>query len=170
MSPGKGKFSTIFNALGKVLNFVIFILMALIVIIVFTNVICRYFIGSAIAWSEEVSRFMLIWLSFLGAILAYIRDEHLGLDIVVKKLSVKAAAIVGIITDLLIVYALWLIISGGYSLAQQSMDWLSPATSTPYGYVYLAVPICGWVMLLQTCFKIAHHVKKLITGKEELPC
>ena len=158
---------TVFQLLETILKYVIFLFMAFIVVLVFSNVISRYFLGAAIAWSEEISRFLLIWMAFFGTILAYIRDEHLGLDLVVKKLPPRAAAAVGIVAHLLIAYALWLIINGGYDLAMRSMDWLSPATSTSYGLIYLVVPVTCAVMVLQTAFKIARFVKQLLRGNAE---
>ncbi len=59
------------------------LLPGLMVIIVFSNVVARYFLNSSLAWSEEISRFMLIWLAFLGSYLAFVRNEHLGLDLLV---------------------------------------------------------------------------------------
>ena len=146
----------------KTIKYAVAILLVCMVIIVFSNVISRYFLKAALAWSEEVSRFMFIWLVFLGAVLAYQSNEHLGLDLITKKLPKKIGLVVAIICDLIVMYALFLITVGGQDLAIQSWKWLSPATSVSYGIVYLIVPICGGLMLLQTVLKLYYHVKKLI--------
>ncbi|GEA15707.1 putative TRAP transporter small permease protein [Moorella sp. E308F] len=162
----------------KILQYTIIILLSGMVIVVFFNVIGRYFLNAAIAWSEEVSRFMLIWLVFLGAILAYINDEHLGLDIVVKSIPKKAAKVIAVIADLLVLYAITIILKGGYSITMESWDWTSPAAAIPYAYVYLIVPISGAILFLQTILKIIYHIKALfmreasdkVQGKEGVSC
>lgn len=147
----------------KLIKYAVAILLTGMVVVVFSNVVSRYFLKIAIAWSEEVSRFMFIWLVFLSAILAYANDEHLGLDILGKKLPEKIGQVVAVICDLIVMYALYLLTAGGQDLAVQSWKWLSPATSFSYGIVYLVVPICGGLMLLQTLLKLYYHVKKIVS-------
>ena len=154
------------NLLSKVLNLIISILLSLMVIIVFSNVIGRYFLHSALAWSEEISRFLFIWMVLFGSILAYVNDEHLGLDLLVRSLPVKAAQGVAVIADILILYAISLITAGGYRMTVESWTWLSPAASVPYGYVYVVVPFCGGILFIQTMLKTIKHVKVLVGSKE----
>ena len=142
------------------------IILSLMVIIVFSNVASRYFLNFSIAWSEEVARFMLIWLAMFGAVLAYVEDEHLGLDILVKQMPRQMAHAVAILADFLVLYAIYLITLGGVEMVGTSWNWMSPATATPYGLVYLVVPAAGIVLFLQTISKMAYHVKLLLgTGE-----
>lgn len=89
MKKSQGTIEKIYGVCEKILRYITGVLLAGMVVVVFSNVISRYFLNAAIAWSEEISRFMLIWLVFLGANLAYINDEHLGLDILVKAVPKK---------------------------------------------------------------------------------
>ncbi len=153
----------VYNFVQKVNRYAVTILLACMVLIVFGNVISRYFLKFALAWSEEVSRFMFIWLVFLGAVLAYVNDEHLGLDLVIKSVPKKVGEAMLIIVDLLVAYSLYLIAAGGLELARGSWKWLSPASSFSYGVVYTIVPVCTSFMLLQTLLKLYYHTKKLIS-------
>lgn len=153
------------KACTKLLHYLVIVLLSGMVGVVFFNVIGRYFLNAAIAWSEEISRFMLIWLVFLGAILAYINDEHLGLDILVRALPKRAANVVSVIADLLILYAIGIVVKGGYSITMESWDWTSPAAAIPYAYVYIIVPLCGAVLFLQTVLKMINHLRALISGR-----
>ncbi len=153
----------IYVMLQKIIKYAVAILLVGMVITVFSNVVSRYFLKAAIAWSEEVSRFMFIWVVFLSAFLAYVNDEHLGLDILSKKLPEKIGQVVAILCDIIVIYALYLITYGGQDLAVQSWTWLSPATSFSYGIVYLVVPIGAGLMILQTLLKLYYHVKKLVS-------
>ena len=82
------------------------LLMSLMVVIVFANVIARYYLSASLAWSEEVARFMLIWLVFIGAVLAYVNEEHLGLDIVVRLFPHRIRYGLAVVADLLVLVAI----------------------------------------------------------------
>lgn len=165
MSNNRSPLGRIFAALEKVLNFFSGGILVILVFIVFSNVLGRYVFHSSLAWAEEISRFLLIWMIFLGAVAAYIHDEHLGLDILTKAMPQKMAEIVAVIADLLIVYALYLLVNGGYTLTKESWDWLSPAAAVPYGWVYMIVPLTGSVMILQALFKTVKHLQMVLQTK-----
>jgi len=139
----------------NVLNVIIGILLASMVVLVFGNVIFRYFFNSSIAWSEEVSRFMLIWLAFLGAVIAFMKNEHLGLDILVKFLPPKASKALVVLADLLVIFALAVMTKGGIDMTVDSFasGWVSSAVPIPYGYVYAVAPVSSGLMLLESLLK-----------------
>jgi TRAP-type C4-dicarboxylate transport system permease small subunit len=140
------------------------VLLTSMVLIVFANVVARYYLSASLAWSEELARFMLIWLVFLGAVLAYVHNEHLGLDLLVSKLPRRAAQAVTILADLLVLLALFLLAKGGYMMTVDSWDWEAPATYLPFGYIYIVIPVAGAVMFLQTLLKMAVTVKAIVKG------
>jgi TRAP-type C4-dicarboxylate transport system permease small subunit len=145
--------------LEKGIRIVLCALMAGMVAINFANVVSRYYLNASLAWSEEISRFLLIWTVFLGAILAYAKDEHLSLDMVVSFLSPERRRVFAMIVDILVMLAMLFIIKGGYSLTADNFDWTSPAAEIPYGWVYIVVPFSGLVMFLQAAFKLFCHIK-----------
>ena len=149
------------NILQRVINGLVAIILGALVLIVFSNVLGRYIFHSSLAWSEEISRFLLIWMVLLGSISAYINDEHLGLDLLVKVLPKRLAQAVAVLGDILVIYALGLLISGGYNMTVESWTWTSPATSTPYGYVYIMIPVAGTILLIQALVKVFKHIKLL---------
>src|SRR5690554_6964649 len=71
----------------KTLEFLIVLCLAAMCIMVFSNVVLRHFFDSGINIAEELSRFMFIWLTFLGAIVAMREGGHLGVDMLVRRLS-----------------------------------------------------------------------------------
>jgi len=152
---------TIYQALEKVLLYIVMILLALMVIIVFANVVSRYYLQFSLAWSEEIARFMLVWLVFLGSFLAYIHDEHLGLDILVKRFPPTLRKVVATVTNLLVIFALYAVMEGGYLLMMANFDWLSASAEIPQGYIYAIVPIACGLMILQTILKTYY----ILTGK-----
>ena len=97
----------IYSVIERIMRCLTMILLVLMVIIVFANVVSRYYLHASLAWSEEVARFMLVWLVFIGAFLAYIHDEHLGLDIPVAQFPPKVRKNVAVCTNLLVIFALY---------------------------------------------------------------
>ena len=157
-----GIFSNIEKYLVKIIQAMIGVLLALMVVIVFSNVIARYFLNASLAWSEEVSRFMMIWLVFLGAVMAYVKGEHLGLDIALKVLPEKGARGLQVIVNILVIYAVFNLLSGGVVLALDSLSsgWTAPASNISYGIVYCIVPV-SFVLFIY--FALINLIDSVIT-------
>ena len=152
----------IYRAIEQLMRWTTIVLLVMMVVIVFSNVVSRYYLHASLAWSEEVARFMLVWLVFIGSFLAYIHDEHLGLDILVAKMPPTMRKAVGFCTNMMILFALYAVMEGGYLLMRDNFDWLSPAAEIPQGYVYFIVPfVCG-LMMLQAVLKTYY----LLAGKK----
>jgi TRAP-type transport system small permease protein len=161
MSPGI--IDSVRKAIEKTIAFLIGILLAGMVILVFGNVVARYFLNAAIGWSEEVSRFMLIWLAFLGAILAFIKNEHLGLDILIKYLPEKASKVLIVAADIFVLIALVYMTNGGIDMTKDSLasGWVSSAVPIPYGFVYMIAPISSFLMLVECLLKTGSDINNL---------
>ncbi len=149
------------RVLEKVLGLAAGVLMAGMVLLVFANVVARYVLSAAIGWSEEVSRFMFIWVALLGAVLAFVRHEHLGLDVLVNALPPRAGRAVALAADALVVVALGYVTVGGIQMTADSLEsgWVSSAVPIPYGYVYLVVPVSAGLMLLLALVRLAAHLR-----------
>lgn len=127
---------TITKAFSNLLNLAIVISLVAMSILVFGNVILRYAFNSGITWSEEMSRFFLIWMTFLGAIAALKDKDHLGVDLFVKKLPLPLKKIVFVISNLLVLYCLWLLFIGSWNITLLNLDNKSPAFQLPLFLVY----------------------------------
>jgi TRAP-type transport system small permease protein len=122
--------------LENLLNIILASALAIMVVLVFGNVILRYFFNSGITWSEEMSRYLFVWLTFLGAIGAYQNKEHLGVDMVVKRLSKRMKKIVLVISDLLILFVLLLILDGSWKMTILNLHSVTPAVGMPLSLIY----------------------------------
>ncbi len=164
----KSPLDTFRGGFEKAVNFMIGTMLAGMVVVVFGNVIFRYFLNAAIAWSEEVSRFMLIWLAFMGAVIAYLRNEHLGLDILLNVLPPRGARIVAVLADALVVTALVVLTKGGIEMTADSFasGWVASAVPIPYGYVYMAAPIATGLMLLEAVLKLVSDIRGLLAAQK----
>jgi hypothetical protein len=80
------KFSDLFF---RLVEFLLVVMLSAMVIMVFGNVVLRYGFNDSIISSEELSRFLFIWITFLGAIVTLRENAHLGVDTVVRKLGLR---------------------------------------------------------------------------------
>ncbi|QRG70771.1 TRAP transporter small permease [Brevibacillus choshinensis] len=131
--------------------------LAFMAVLVFGNVVLRYLFNSGITWSEEMSRFLFIWLIFLGAIGALKDNEHLGVDMLVKKLSPIMKKVVFAVTNGLVLYVLWLVLDGSWKMTLINMDSKAPATGLPLGYVYgigIVMSICMALVILTKLYRV----------------
>lgn len=145
----------------KLMNYIIAVALSLMAIFVFGNVVLRYFFNSGLTWAEEVSRFLFIWLIFLGSILALKDNEHLGVDTLVRKLSLKGKKILFVVNNVLILVTLLLVLEGSWKLTLLNLDQSSPAIGLPYAYVYIS----GVVMSLGMGVIVAAKLYRLLTNK-----
>ena len=134
------------NILDIVLKNALIILMVALVSAVSWQVISRYGFASPSSWTEEVARFLLIWIGVLGAAWAFRTGVHLGLDILPKKLTGKPALALKLVTLLVIVgFSVMVLIIGGGSLV--ALTWelkqYSAVLGLPIAFVYSVIPTAG---------------------------
>lgn len=163
--------------LNNSLNIMIALSLAFMCFLVFGNVVLRYAFNSGITWSEEMSRFLFVWMIFLGSIGALKDKQHLGVEMLVKKLPPTGKKIVYTISNVLILFALWLIFEGSWKMALLNQDSKAPATGLPMIYLYgvgmimsVAMAIVVLVHLYQAFFQkdAIHELTRLKESEEEL--
>lgn len=125
-------------------------ILLIMVIVVTLQVICRYLLGAALTWSEELARYFLIWLTFLGAGIAMKRGAHMGLQILEGALSQKVQRLTKMFSVLCISSFLGIAAFEGFQLALFNLKQHSPAIGLSMGTVYLAIPIGALIMLVHT--------------------
>lgn len=143
------------RAIDTTLSYVVAVLLVAMSFTVFGNVVCRYFLDASLAWYEEVSRFLLIWIVFLGAVIAYIKGDHLGIDVLLIFLPPRPKQAVIVAADLLVIAALAIMTQGGWEMAIDSLQsgWVASSVPIPYGWVYMVGPVSAALMLVQALIK-----------------
>ncbi len=120
---------------------------AIFVIILFT-VFSRYLFNYVLSWSEEVPRYLLVWIGFLGAALAVDRKDHIGFDYVFNKLPARAREVLTLFLNLGIALIGAIMLIYGIDFVKLfGADWME---SIPYTNIwfYTALPISGALILL----------------------
>jgi TRAP-type C4-dicarboxylate transport system permease small subunit len=110
--------------------------LALMVILVFTNVVLRYGFGSGITYSEELSRFLMVWLAFVGGAAAMHTHQHLGMNCVVLLLPSIGKKIFAVASILLMLVCFGYFFYGSWLQTVVNLEVRSPALQMPMCYFY----------------------------------
>lgn len=135
----------------RALEFVVGSVLALLVLDVLLGVFTRFIIGEQTRWTEEVAIYLLIWVSLLGAAVAYADNAHLGVDYFVEKLHPEVRSLAHRIVHVIVgLFSLFALVIGGLKLVIQTLQGgqVSAALGLPIGIVYAAVPISGLFFIL----------------------
>ncbi len=145
----------------SLLKFLMFLCMIAMVAMVFGNVFMRYAFNSGITVSEELARFMFVWMTFLGAIVALREHAHLGVDTLIRRLPPLARRAVLLLGHALMLYVCWLITSGSWEQTQINLSVPAPATGLSMGAFYGV----GVVFGVSAAAILLHEVWQLLSGR-----
>lgn len=134
------------------------------VVLVFFQIVSRAILGTSYAWTGELARYLMIWITFLGASFAFQYGAHISIDIFVKKLPKRMIQITIVITSLVIAAFLIILFIEGLNLMQLGQTQKASALQVPMAYVYLIIPVSSLLMLLNL---IDTSVKNITSKKEE---
>ncbi len=137
------------NSVRKSLYWISVISMMVMLFIIFFQVITRYVFGHSFEWSEEIARFLFVWVVFLGSALIMGESGHLAVRMLPERLKGKT---VGFMLEIFInfcsyAFILLLIIQGGKMTQTMSFQ-TAPALGISMSWVYSIIPISGFLMLL----------------------
>ncbi|GAB3185877.1 TRAP transporter small permease [Hydrogenophaga aquatica] len=154
----------------KLLSILMIICLALMVIMVFGNVVLRYGFNSGITESEELSRWLFVWVIFMGATVAVRERAHMGTDMLVAKLPKPLQQASLFIGYVLMLFATWLMFKG--SLVQTQLNWDSeaPVTGLSQAWLYssgVLFSVSSGLLLLLDLWKVA--TGRLTLAQTHLP-
>ena len=141
-------------------------LMGLAVINVLWQVFSRYVLGDPSSFTQELARFLLIWVGVLGAGYGVGQHDHLALELLPERLEGRARAWLRIVIQgCILLFAGGVMIGGGLRLVyiQLTLGQTSASLNVPLGYVYLVLPLTGALMAFYSLVHISGHVRTLRT-------
>lgn len=150
---------------GKAIETICVIILATMSVLVFLNVVLRYGFNSSINITEEVSRYMFVWLAFLGAILAFNENQHVRVTVFVEKLSPLANKLLHIVTDAVMLFCCYLIVDGSWIQFNLNLNNLAPISGLPQGITYLASTVAGFSIGILILARIATNIAALVKGE-----
>lgn len=152
------------GVLSQILEVAMVTILTIMVGLVFGNVVARYVFNSAITWAEEVSRFLFVWLTFVGASFGLQKGLHLGMDMLVSRLQPRTRNIVEVVNSLIILVFLSVWIVGGIHLIEANLTFMSPATGFSMGLVYMIGPLAAILMTIETIGRLTATIKTMRRG------
>jgi TRAP-type C4-dicarboxylate transport system permease small subunit len=149
--------------LDRALTAVCVALFAALVLDVTWQVFSRQVLGSPSGWSEELAKYLFIWLGLFGAALVFGERGHIAMDVVVRRLPRTAQVVLAVVVQLAILTFTGLaLLWGGFLVSQ--LAWNQNLTGLPItvGPLYLALPISGALIAFYTLF----HLVQILAGAE----
>jgi len=145
----------------RLIEAIIALALAVMVVLVFGNVVLRYGFNSGLTVSEEVSRWLFIWMTFLGAVVALREHGHLGVDMVVQKLPPIGKKACLVLSHAVMLFTVWLLFTGSVAQAKINWDNAAPVTGASMAIVYLSCT----VFAVLAAIVLVYDLYRLVTGR-----
>jgi len=127
--------------------------MAFSAVLLFVNVVLRYWFLAPIGWAEELSLYLVVWMVFVGASVATRTRGHIAIDLLALALSPsnRRRLALGVGVLVLVFLAFFIYYSAGHTLRIRSSGQLTPVMLAPMWLAYLAMPAGGALMFVRAC-------------------
>ena len=131
------------------------------VITVTWQVFSRYVLNDPSSFTEELSRYLMVWLGLLGASYLFGKKGHLAITLLADNIPAKLNVALQLIINLLVLFfASIAMIRGGSQLIGRTMEQFSPALHLPMGYVYCILPVSGCLIILYVIMNMLEPIFK----------
>lgn len=140
-SSGFAAVDRVASGLNATAELVLWILVALTIVVTFVQVVFRYGLESSLSWSEELARYLFVWVIFIGTSVATRRRQHIFVEVLISLMPLawrRAADLVGVAASM-IFFAVFAYV--GWRLTLNAWDQYSTALDVRIAYVYVAAPI-----------------------------
>lgn len=124
------------DRLFKIFEFIIVCCLAAMVVMVFGNVVLRYAFDSGIALSEELSRFLFVWLTFIGAVVVARENAHMGVETMVARLGASGRLVCMVASDLIVLLCCVVFFWGTWRQAPLNASNIAPITGISMLWIY----------------------------------
>lgn len=162
-------FALLQRILARVLGGLCALIFAALVLDVLWGVFTRQVLNAQPAWTEELARFLLVWLAVLGGVLAYAGDRHPGVDILSSRLDPAARRLARLTSHLSVLgFALAVLLIGGGQLFAERWDsgQMMASLGIRKAWFYLVLPIGGGLISLLAVEKLLIHLKSPLEEEE----
>jgi len=122
------------------------------------RIFLRYFLGVAWLWEPDFSRLLFIWIVFIGATVLYVAKGHLMVDYFLNHMQPKTRERMHFMIDLMTAIFLAVLVLKGIEVTKVRMRIPFDTWDLPTGYAYVAVPICGAIMIIVTLVRMAEYL------------
>lgn len=137
----------LYRSMQKFLEVAVVVMLAIMCSMVFINVVLRYAFNTSLVSSEELSRFLFVWVTFTGAVLTLHENAHVNVPVFPDKLSPVVRKGLYAVIDLVMLVIVGFMLKG--AVTQLVLNWqnAAPITGLPYGLNFLALVVSGLLMV-----------------------
>lgn len=147
--------------LNKILETVLAVVVAVMVIGCFWQVFTRFILNNPSKYTEELLRYLLIWMTMLGVPYAYGKERHLSINLFTRSFTKRDSLLTKIGIEILILFlSLFVMVAGGFMVTANSAGQISPALHMPMQLYYVCVPISGTLMVVYCVTRLAGFLKQ----------
>ena len=157
----------IVNALNHFEEAAIVFLFAVMVVVIFVQVIMRYVFNNSLYWSEELGKFIFVWISWLGISLGERYGEHIKITMLVDRFPHRVAQIFNIISEIIVIGICAITLYYGVTLVFSQMGTRYAGIKISVAWGYAAVVVGCALMILRSIAGTIKSVKLLINGAPE---
>jgi TRAP-type transport system small permease protein len=140
---------TVWSWVEKLVLAVIVMLMSVLVLVTSYQVFSRYVLNHPLRWSEELSRYLLVWIVFLGAWAALKEGRHLGMDILSRRVPPRWRPRLGVFVDAVVLAFLIAVLTIAPEILEITSRQRSAVLRVPMSLVYLAFPVGAALMSVE---------------------
>lgn len=135
------------KVINKILRFIVIIMLSVMSVVVFAQVLFRI-VHLSIPWSEELSKYLLIWSTFLGAAICIRKGSLVGLEFLKNSMSEEKQKILQTILNLIVCAMLLFLINVGFWAVRRVWFQITPVLKLSMGLMYAAIPVGSVFMLI----------------------
>jgi TRAP-type C4-dicarboxylate transport system permease small subunit len=151
------------NVLDRVLAWCCIVLFAALVLDVGWQVFARQVLNSPSGWSEELAKYLFIWLGLLGGALVFGERGHVAADLAVQRMPERVQRVTAVLVQIsTLAFAVLALIWGGYQVVRLTWEQTLSGLPVNVGWMYLALPISGVI----TAFYTIYHAIYISKGDE----
>jgi C4-dicarboxylate transporter, DctQ subunit len=154
------------NALSFVERSIIVIFLGIMVVLAFTQVILRNAFSFGFLWADPLLRYLVMWVGFLGAVIATKENKHFGVDFLNRYLSPRVLLVVKTIVDLIASIVAILLMRAAFQFLFEAIDAdEKDLFELPKRIYFAIIPLGFGLIALQFVFNIIQHIRNLVSNK-----
>ena len=147
----------------KTLRTISFAMFFVMIIVVFAQVLIRYFTDTSIAWSDELARLLLVWMSFLGVTLVHYSDAgHPAVTFLVDKIPAGARKYVDAAINVCMIFCFIVVFRASLSYTISNHSFVSPVLHYPNSIKYAVLPLSMLLMTIKSIQRAVDDIKTIV--------
>ncbi|WP_027351057.1 TRAP transporter small permease [Halotalea alkalilenta] len=150
----------------KLLEYLLVILMTAMVVMVFSNVVMRYFFNSGLMMSDELSRFCFVWVTFIGAVVAFHENAHLGIETLVQRFGRTGRLVCMAMTQLLVMFCAAIFFWGTWQQSDINASMRAPVSGLSMIWVYGIGYFTGGMIFIISALRLLNILLGRVTDAE----